>query len=400
MATIRRFHDLSPFTLPPGEGVPGMSLVQYHDKSQSLIATDGRVAIFAPVSGNGCPTTLIPPDRLKAACAEAGKDGVEITASAKGITLAGKRLPASDGRFPPVFKVLPKRTPDLLVSINPAVLEAICAHARRNKASSIQFGFRHGKRGKHGLELVDGGPEDCGIDFFYDVPEGDDSATIRGILMPMQIGDDADGQEMASRAATVFQALADAGDKQPDLSAARATTAKATTAKATTAKTSGTRPPQAATKPAAKVEPGPVKEPKPAKARQPKPVDPVKLSRAMQRAAYKGDLAAVRQAITAGADVTFADPQGYTALMSAAGKGHADIVQLLLDAGADPNAKSKRLVTPMHCAAAIGSLPSVKALLAAGAKAHPKDDQGYVPLDDAEENGHKSIVRLLKASKK
>ncbi|MFA5106679.1 MAG: ankyrin repeat domain-containing protein, partial [Candidatus Micrarchaeia archaeon] len=58
-------------------------------------------------------------------------------------------------------------------------------------------------------------------------------------------------------------------------------------------------------------------------------------------AVSSGDLAGVKEALAAGADVNAKDRDGYTALMVASYWGHMDIVKLLIAAGADVNAKSE-----------------------------------------------------------
>ena len=59
----------------------------------------------------------------------------------------------------------------------------------------------------------------------------------------------------------------------------------------------------------------------------------------LSRAAERGDAAALRALVAAGADVNARD-NGYTPLVFAARAGDAEAVRALLDAGADPNARA------------------------------------------------------------
>ena len=90
-------------------------------------------------------------------------------------------------------------------------------------------------------------------------------------------------------------------------------------------------------------------------------------------ASRKGDLAGVKEALAAGADIN-ADtgPEGKTALMMAAHKGHATVVRYLLKNGANPNIRIKEW-TALMLAAGFGKNPeTVEALIGAGADIHAK----------------------------
>ncbi len=63
----------------------------------------------------------------------------------------------------------------------------------------------------------------------------------------------------------------------------------------------------------------------------------VSLNKQLFNAAKAGDLQALNQSIESGANVTYKDEQGVTALMVAAEEGHAEVVAALLEAGAPWN---------------------------------------------------------------
>jgi ankyrin repeat protein len=165
-------------------------------------------------------------------------------------------------------------------------------------------------------------------------------------------------------------------------------------------------------------------------------------------AAEEGNIEALKEIITAGADVNERDISRLTALHFAASGGNDDIVELLIKAGADINAKNKDGETPrdlsghegiavllsnnggihgtLHGAAMLGDIDGIKKLMEGGAdvnaKAHyerrtplhyaankeiaelliakgadvnAKSNTGYTPLHEAAMWGYKEIVELL-----
>jgi ankyrin repeat protein len=54
-----------------------------------------------------------------------------------------------------------------------------------------------------------------------------------------------------------------------------------------------------------------------------------------------GELAEVEKSLANGADVNFADEEGYSALHAAAENGYLDVVKLLVDKGADVQHKTQ-----------------------------------------------------------
>ena len=88
----------------------------------------------------------------------------------------------------------------------------------------------------------------------------------------------------------------------------------------------------------------------------------ISIHNSIHKAAYDGNIEAVKQHLAAGTDVNAKD-SGWTPLTVAANNGHKEIVELLIAKGADVNAK---------------------------------DDDGYTPLDGAVDEGQIEIAALLR----
>ena len=94
-------------------------------------------------------------------------------------------------------------------------------------------------------------------------------------------------------------------------------------------------------------------------------------------AAMKGDAAAVRALIKAGADVNAAQGDGMTALHWAAQRGDVEQVRMLVSAGARLEGVTRNgNYTPLQLAARSGAAGAVGALLEAGANAHATTSSG------------------------
>lgn len=86
-------------------------------------------------------------------------------------------------------------------------------------------------------------------------------------------------------------------------------------------------------------------------------------------AAEAGNVQAISQALAAGADARFVEPQQQnTPLHQAAKLGNAQAIELLLRAGGDVNATNSVNATPLIYAAQKGHLDAVKILLSGGAR--------------------------------
>ncbi len=119
----------------------------------------------------------------------------------------------------------------------------------------------------------------------------------------------------------------------------------------------------------------------------------------LSEAAFTGDLEALRQALTDGADPNTKDPQsGSTLLATAALMGHTEVVGLLLEHGADVNARSRDGGTALHAAAFLGRAEIVKHLLDKGADTTLRNNMGGTPIEGAELNWliTKGILGMLK----
>jgi hypothetical protein len=123
-------------------------------------------------------------------------------------------------------------------------------------------------------------------------------------------------------------------------------------------------------------------------------------NRKLFTAAKKGDAAAVRAALTAGADVAARDNNGWTALHEAARWGQAEACALLLAAGADANAAHPDFgYTPLFVATfQAGHVAVVRALLEGGAAPSLAGTAGWTPLHNAAEQGDlDALTALLEA---
>ena len=115
-------------------------------------------------------------------------------------------------------------------------------------------------------------------------------------------------------------------------------------------------------------------------------------------AVFIGDLAAVKRALTDGADPNARDPQsGSTMLSIAALMGHTEVVALLLENGADVNAKSRDGGTALHAAAFLGRAETVKLLLEKGADTTLRNNMGGTAIEGAKLNWliTKGIIGML-----
>ena len=117
------------------------------------------------------------------------------------------------------------------------------------------------------------------------------------------------------------------------------------------------------------------------------------------QASTKGDLDAVKAAITNGADVNYATPgTGASALLFAAEKGHLEVVSYLISRKADINKGDEYGGTALHYAVINGHLDIAKALVAAHCNINAKTVDEETPLYLAAYIGNVDAVKLLTAS--
>ena len=119
----------------------------------------------------------------------------------------------------------------------------------------------------------------------------------------------------------------------------------------------------------------------------------------LSEAAFTGNLAAMKQALSDGADPNTKDPtSGSTLLATAALMGHTEIVGLLLEHDADINARSQDGGTALHAAAFLGRAETVKLLLEKGADSTLQSNMGGTAIDGAKLNWAitKGILAMLK----
>jgi ankyrin repeat protein len=118
-------------------------------------------------------------------------------------------------------------------------------------------------------------------------------------------------------------------------------------------------------------------------------------------AVRRGDLAAVRAQLAAGADIDARDAHGQTALMNAARDGQAPLVHLLTESGADLNHHAKYGLTAVMVAAIRGHAEVVRILVDGGADLTRRGTgapgfAGKTAEDLARERGDEAMARLLR----
>ncbi|MFJ9694333.1 ankyrin repeat domain-containing protein [Kitasatospora sp. NPDC101183] len=124
--------------------------------------------------------------------------------------------------------------------------------------------------------------------------------------------------------------------------------------------------------------------------RTPSPAD-----RALLAAAHSGDVAAAREALTAGASVEARDAEGRTPLLRAAFADRVAVARLLVGAGADVNAQDGQLNSPWLVTGITGSVPMMRALLPGGPELTRRNRYGGVCVIPAAERGHVAYVRAV-----
>lgn len=112
-------------------------------------------------------------------------------------------------------------------------------------------------------------------------------------------------------------------------------------------------------------------------------------------AAAAGDVAGVRSALAAGADLETRDDHRRTPLLLAVAADRVEVAQVLVAAGADPDALDDRHDTPWLVTGVTGSVEMGKALLPAGPDMTIRNRYGGVSVIPASERGHVEYVRWV-----
>jgi ankyrin repeat protein len=114
------------------------------------------------------------------------------------------------------------------------------------------------------------------------------------------------------------------------------------------------------------------------------------------RAAKRGDLVALREAIRPDTNLNVTDSQGWTPLFHAAHQGSIEALKLLIQAGADVNHGKETGFTALFSAVMSGHVEAVHILLNAGAEIIPVQGielRGYSIRTDSPQ--HEVILRML-----
>jgi len=114
------------------------------------------------------------------------------------------------------------------------------------------------------------------------------------------------------------------------------------------------------------------------------------------KAAWVGDVRALRSCTARAVDVEARDRRGRTAMHLAAMRGHLEIMCILLERDASAQARDNKFMTPLHVAAEAGKSEAVE-FLAQEAKVPltPADSFGMTALDKAARSGHLDAVTVL-----
>ncbi len=112
-------------------------------------------------------------------------------------------------------------------------------------------------------------------------------------------------------------------------------------------------------------------------------------------AAERGDVAAVKRRLAAGASVDARDGRGRTALIAAAYANHLDVAEVLIKAGADVNAQDHTRQSTYLIATSEGYLDLLRLTLQAGADVRSTDSFNGTGLIRAADRGHVEIIKAL-----
>jgi len=117
-----------------------------------------------------------------------------------------------------------------------------------------------------------------------------------------------------------------------------------------------------------------------------------------REARYYGRYDKVAACIARGADPTWTESDGRSALHCAAEQGSVRVVGLLLDHGWDKEARDRDGRRPLHKAAEYGRFEVIQLLAERGAEINCKDRDQKTPLHSAAERGKIEVIHLLAES--
>lgn len=120
---------------------------------------------------------------------------------------------------------------------------------------------------------------------------------------------------------------------------------------------------------------------------------------AMLQAAERGDVAALRQLISAGAPLDPFDASRRTPLLIAVARDHLEAARVLIDAGASINAQAANQDSPWLLAGALGRTDMLRHMIPKGPDFSLRNRYGGNALIPACERGHVETVRLLLTTK-
>ena len=118
-------------------------------------------------------------------------------------------------------------------------------------------------------------------------------------------------------------------------------------------------------------------------------------SSSIHKAAFDGDIEAVKKHLAAGANVNALDSSRQTPLHHAVNLNKKETAEFLIAKGADLNAIDDAGWTPLHLAAFFGMNEIAKLLIAKGADVNVKNS-GKTPLDWAIKQNHTETADLLR----
>ena len=128
--------------------------------------------------------------------------------------------------------------------------------------------------------------------------------------------------------------------------------------------------------------------------------DSTNMDQSLFEAVHKGDLDAVKAALSNGADANARDEKvhGARPMILAALSGNTAVMHELMSAGADLNCKDDKGGSPLLMCAKVGMKPSIEFLLQNGANVNDIDSEGCTCLHSAAFFGDLKVVELLLAN--